>query len=124
MDVKKFLKEFADKFGKTKQEKEDILKSNKITIDYADGVIDFLYEDPEADSLYFCFHGGSNSSIFKDEDYRFVWDNLVLQDEIFTSWMRDHNMTEYDMMVVCIDMYYDDHIDVHCSFSFYGDIEE
>ena len=120
MNIDKILKEFADKFGKTEQEKQDIKKANKITIDYADGVLDLLYDDPETDSLYFCYHGGSNSSIFKDEDYRFIWHNLILQDEKFIIWMRDHNMTEYDMMVVCIDMYDHKTVDVHCSFSFYG----
>ena len=120
MNIDKILKEFADKFGKTEQEKQDIKKANKITIDYADGVLDLLYDDPETDSLYFCYHGGSNGCIFGDEDYRFIWDNIISKDAQFASWLNTHKLSETDMMVVCIDMYDHKTVDIHCSFSFYG----
>lgn len=122
MNTEKFLKEFAEKFGRTEEEKKDILKTNKITIDYADGVFDLLHEDYETDTLSFLYHGGSNGSIFKDEDYRFVWDNLIYKDPKFACWLDGHRFTETDMMVICVDICNKDRIDVHCSFSFYGSI--
>lgn len=122
MNTEKFLKEFAEKFGRTKEEKKDILETNKITIDYADGVFDFLHQDYEADTVSFLYHGGSNGSIFKDKDYRFVWDNLISKDLSFSKWLEDHKFSEFDMMVICVDIYDDERIDVHCDFSFYGSI--
>lgn len=41
MNVKKFLEEFADKFGKSEEEKKIILNSDEFHIDYLDGVFDF-----------------------------------------------------------------------------------
>ena len=100
INVDKFLADFAEKFGKDDKEKEIIKSCDKFIIDYADGVFTLWNEDS---GMYhigkpLCYMGGSNGSIFKDEDYRFLWDNIISKHEEFMKWMKKHNFTEKDLM--------------------------
>ena len=102
INVDKFLADFAEKFGKDDKEKEIIKSCDKFIIDYADGVFTLWNEDS---GMYhigkpLCYMGGSNGSIFKDEDYRFLWDNIISKHEEFMKWMKKHNFTEKDLMTL------------------------
>ena len=127
INVDKFLADFAENFGKDDREKEIIKSCDKLIIDYADGVFTLWNEETgmyNPTSLH--YSGGSNGSIFKDKDYRFLWDNLISKHEEFMKWMKKHKFTEYDLMtlqgnLVSIGPKNEKYqwVEIQCDFGFY-----
>ena len=118
VNIKEFLDDFAEKFGKDEKEKEIIREADRFAIDYTDGVFVIYDSSRQNDKDYnYGYHGGSNGSIFKDEDYRYLWDNLISKNIDFTSWLKEHNFTEEDMMVLSGEFY--PFFDIVPSFYFY-----
>ena len=100
-NIKEFLNNFAEKFGKDEEEKKAIKETDRFAIDYADGVFVFCKSNKEeGDGFTITYEGGHNGCIFEDEDYHYLWDNLVLKNEEFVKWLNSHNVPEEDMMVV------------------------
>lgn len=115
MITKEFLNGFAERFGKTEQEKEDIRSSKSFYIDYLDGIF-CLYNNPR--SYDYIYHGGNNGCIFECEDYQYLWENLKSVQGEFSTWLNDHNLTDKDLMSLTGE-FFDDGIQINCSFSFY-----
>lgn len=123
-NIKDFLDNFANIFGKNEEEKSAIKETDKFVIDYADGVFCFCKSNKEkSDDFTVTYHGGHNGCIFEDEDYKYLWNNLILKNEEFVDWLNSRNVSEEDMMVVSGEFWTDSEgrqlSDITASFYFY-----
>ena len=113
-------KNLQKKNGKPDAARRRILRSNALNIDYVNGVFDL--EGNRFDGYYeFTYEGGSNEYILEDEDYRYVWDNLIAEHRPFMEWMESHNSTEKDLMSLHCELGDYGNVDIDCTFSFYSE---
>lgn len=109
MTAQEFLKEAYEKFPMRIRNKEMFLKANIVRVDYADGLIEFIYRHPElrvdehsVESIYaeeFVGDiGGNSTGLLGEESYNFFWDNFVAKNTQFINWLKKHNLSHEDLM--------------------------
>lgn len=125
MTPKNFLKEFAKRYPKgIEDEKKFLTKTNNLYVDYADGVFGFGYRDPEDSDKYEYFGGGGKNTgdIFSDDEYIFLWEELIAPNgREFLNWIKDRSLSEDLMKVVAhIDLEKNLISEINCNFYFYN----
>ena len=112
-----FLDNFAEKFGKTEEEKKAIRSSTGFYIDYLDGVFRLYRLDLNFNRIY-TYDGGNNGYIFDSSDYKVFWSGIRSLNEDFNEWLDLHSFTDKDMMAVGGD-FFKEGVNIECDFGFY-----
>lgn len=155
--IKEFLTAYADKFpdkivqfylnktGESSQlmKKESLTeykafalwrfleKTRQITFDYADGLITF-FRKIETDSPHIEYEvtgwGGNNANMLSEEDYQFIWAELLEHQSKFMTFLNQHNLNHRNLMTVIINWNNPEEEigkqEVECNFTFYEMLDE
>jgi len=139
MKVREFLENYAKRYPEHIKDPDTfITATNAITIDYADGIFTFFEktfkptaENPNifAADYRLTGKGGHNGCILEDEEYYYLWDNIIGTSPKFMAWYTKHGFGHHDFMVINIEFNNtpEEELgrqDVEANFFFYEGIEE